>query len=114
MLLCVLPLFTPQRNMEASVVRLHAPSVSLDFETGEMEITGHLTWEDGPHPEVLWVWAYFLNPGETVAGSRSSNPIKLLHPLHHSTSADIVARGHFHWWNNPDAPRDGYYAKVSV
>lgn len=104
-------------SMEESVVTLHNPSVALDFATGDMEIRGHLTWDDGPHPEVLWVWAYFLNPNEDMPGgrgSRSNLPIKLLQPLRQSTAAHIVARGHFHWWNNPDAPRDGYVAHVFV
>jgi hypothetical protein len=104
-------------SMDQSVVTLHNPSVSLDFESGQMEVTGHLIWKNGPHPEVVWVWAYFLNPREALPagpGSRSNPPIKLLQPLRHSTAADIVARGHFHWWNNPDVPRDGYLAHVFV
>lgn len=104
--------------MNDPVVTLHRPSVALDFESGTLEIRGHLTWDSGPHPEVLWVWAYFLNPGENVPGrspaSRSNPPIKLLHPLRQATAADIIARGHFHWWNNPDAPRDGYLAKITI
>jgi len=105
------------KAMDEPLVTLANPSVSLNFGNGDMEIRGHLTWEAGPYPEVVWVWAYFLNPGEAatgVTGSRSSSPIKLLHPLRHNKSAEIVARGHFHWWDNSDAPRQGYLAKVTI
>jgi hypothetical protein len=43
--------------MDQPIVTLHNPSVSLDFRTGDMEIRGHLTWDGGPHPEVVWVSA---------------------------------------------------------
>jgi hypothetical protein len=85
--------------MDEPVVTLHSPSVVLDFTTGEMEIRGHLSWDGGPPPEVIWVWAYFLNPSESMPGgrgSRSASPIKLLNPLRGQSSATVVARGHFH------------------
>jgi hypothetical protein len=65
------------------------------------------------------VWAYFINPtekvaGESMGGSRSDEPIELAHPLGPADTARIVARGPFHWATNSDAPKSGYYARVSV
>ncbi|HEX8674696.1 MAG TPA: hypothetical protein VF710_22535 [Longimicrobium sp.] len=88
--------------------------VTLNFATGEMEIRGRLRRISGPPPEVVWVWSYFLNPDVEPTGSWSGAPIKLLGPLSQGDEATLSARGHFHWWNNQDVPRNGYYAHVSV
>jgi hypothetical protein len=46
--------------------------VSLNYRTREMEIRGALVKEAGsPTPMQVWVWAYFINPGEGLDGSRS-------------------------------------------
>lgn len=88
--------------------------VVMDFTNGALRISGRLEWKGGPAPEVLWIWAYFLNPSEPIEGSRSDRPLKVLHPLRGQKAADVTAKGRFHWWNNPDVPRSGYFAKVTV
>ena len=94
--------------------------VVLNYTTGEMEIQGLLAHEPGGAPPLrVWVWAYFINPtekvnGEPMGGSRSDEPIDLAHPFGAGDTARIVARGPFHWATNSNAPKSGYYARVSV
>lgn len=95
-------------------------AVTLKYATREIEIQGVLAREPGsaPPPRV-WLWAYFINPtekvdGEPTGGSRSDEPIERAHPFGPEDTARIVARGPFHWATNSDAPKSGYYARVSV
>ena len=94
--------------------------MTLNYATREMEIQGVLAREPGstPPPRVR-IWVYFINPtekadGQQVGGSRSDEPIALGQPFGTEDTARIVARGPFHWATNSDAPKSGYYARVSV
>jgi hypothetical protein len=95
-------------------VEFEVDGVTLDFRDGQMTITGALRQLGSTPPEVVWVWAYFVNPGLDVPGSWSGKPIKLLAPFARGTEARINAREHFHWWNNSDVPRSGYHAHVRI
>lgn len=101
--------FTPSVSITFDV-----EEVTLDFRDGQMTISGTLHQVGGAPPEVVWVWPYFTNPDLPIPGSWSDKPIKLLAPFARGPEARVSARGHFHWWNNSDAPRGGYYAHVHV
>jgi hypothetical protein len=107
----------PARQAE---VKLIPSRVTLDYSSGEMEIRGSLVKEPGSaYPKKVWVWSYFINPtetlkGEPLGGSRSDDPIMVDDPFTGGDTARIVAQGPFHWATNPDAPRRGYYARLSV
>ncbi len=97
-----------------SGVKFDVEDVSLDFQNGQMTINGILRQAGGTPPEVVWVWSYFINPSLPIPGSWSNAPIKLLAPFVRGPEARVSATGHFHWWNNSDAPREGYFAHVRV
>jgi hypothetical protein len=95
-------------------VNFAADRISRDFGVHEMEIRGRLAKPAGaPAPVRMWVWAYFINPSEGQGSSRSDEPIEV-QPHFTGDTAEIIARGPFHWATNDDAPRTGYYARVSV
>ena len=60
----------------------------------------------------MWVWAYFVNPSVNTTGSWSDEPIAVAAPFARGDTAAVVARGPFHWPNNPNIPRSGFYARV--
>lgn len=96
-------------------VEFEPGSVTLDYGTREMIIRGTLrTPTGGSAPERAWVWAYFVNPGVSPAGSWSGSPIEVRPKFAGNGTAQIVARGHFHWAANPDIPRSGFHARVSA
>lgn len=96
-------------------VEFEPRSISLDYGAREMIIRGTLRKAEGaPAPEKVWVWAYFTNPNIDTRGSWSDSPLEVRPRFGKDGTARITARGHFHWANNPDLPRSGYYARVSV
>jgi hypothetical protein len=97
----------------SSQVSFAADRIALDFRVHEMEIRGTLSKPTGTAaPARAWVWSYFINPSEGQ-GSRSDEPIEV-QPHFIGDTAEIIARGPFHWATNEEAPRAGYYARVSV
>jgi hypothetical protein len=100
---------------EPAEIEFAPSSVTLDYGAREMIIRGTLRKpEGGPAPERAWVWAYFVNPSVSPAGSWSGSPIEVRPKFEKNGTAQIVARGHFHWADNPDIPRSGFHARVSA
>lgn len=109
------PVPVVQSAPEPADVEFAPSSVTLDYGAKEMIIRGTLRMpEGGPAPERAWVWAYFVNPSVTREGSWSGSPIEVRPKFTKNGTAPIVARGHFHWADNPDIPRSGFHARVSA
>jgi len=96
-------------------VSIQPTSVRLDWARGEMVIDASVTDRDRTRPTQLWVWAFFINPGEDNGqGSRSDQPIEVTPTWNEDGTAQIQARGPFHWHNTSGVPRRGYLARVYV
>lgn len=104
------------RSGGAQQLTLSPVEVTLDYRANEMEIRGVLVKEPGSRaPMQVWIWAHFINSGEGAGGSRSDEPIWVPYPFSEGgDTARVTARGPFHWATNVDAPKDGYYARISV
>lgn len=102
-------------NSSAASVSFDVESVTLNYSTRNMEIRGKLRNSDTTKPTKVWVWAYFFAPNsEYASGSWSGSPIELDNPFASGNEASVTATGHFHWWDNPNTPGSGYYARVST
>lgn len=103
----------PASSSSAPQVTFEPESVTLNYRTRQMEITGTLRNASPTRPERVWVWAYFFNPSFSD-GSWSDQAIEIENPFRSGDTARITARGHFHWWNNSYTPTSGYFARTSV
>lgn len=99
----------------SSNVSFDVSSVTLNYQTRQMEIRGTLRNNGNSKPDKVWVWAYFFAPASEYAdGSWSDSPIEIDNPFASGDAATITAAGHFHWWDNSYTPKSGYYARVNV
>lgn len=99
----------------SSNVSFDVSSVTLNYQTRQMEIRGTLHNNGSSKPDRVWIWAYFFAPASEYAdGSWSDSPVEIDNPFASGDSATITATGYFHWWDNPYTPKSGYYARVSV
>lgn len=106
---------TPSGASTSSNVSFDVSSITLNYQTRQMEIRGTLRNNGSSKPDRVWVWAYFFAPASEYAdGSWSDSPIEIGNPFASGDTATITATGHFHWWDNPHTPKSGYYARVSV
>ncbi|HYX72064.1 MAG TPA: zinc ribbon domain-containing protein [Nitrososphaera sp.] len=106
---------TPSGTSAPSDVSFDVSSVTLNYQTRQMEIRGMLRNNGSSKPNRVWVWAYFFAPASEYAdGSWSDSPIEIDNPFASGDTATITATGHFHWWDNSYTPKSGYYARVSV
>lgn len=106
----VAPPPTPAASPSGITVR--GERAALDFGAGEMTLTARLTSFGGAHPTRVWLWAFFINPGEAVGGSRSDNPILVHVDWGGLDTVTVTARGPFHWHNTSGVPHSGYLARI--
>jgi hypothetical protein len=105
----------PSGLSTSSNVSFDVSSVTLNYQTRQMEIRGTLRNNGSSKPGKVWIWAYFFAPASEYAdGSWSDSSIELNNPFASGDTATIIAMGYFHWWDNPYTPKSGYYARVNV
>ena len=103
-----------QQHAPLAEVSFDVQSVTLNYQTRQMEIRGTLRSKGATRPDRVWIWAYYFAPSFSVPGSWSDEPIEITNPFAGGDAVQITAQGHFHWWDNPDTPKSGYYARVNV
>ncbi len=100
----------PSGTAMESGVAFRPAGVTLDYRTGEMVIAGSLVRRIAARPDTVWLWAFFVNPAVTTAGSWSDLPIAVSDPFARGDSVSVEARGPFHWATQKDLPRKGFVA----